>query len=224
MVDWKYLLYAQYPAFLLLAILFLVSFLRVRKSSLVKSTLWVLLFAAAFACSLLFAFLGVQQKYWTLKDLFSLSVASWVGVVLVFIGIIAHIVHLVERRHNQKVLEKELEKAAKDKDDAVAQAREEAAEAARQAHEDGRKAVYQEAAEAHFSQAAETASVEAASSDLALEAGAPISLTFDAPATDDPPRFDPMTGQPLAAPPAADDPPRFDPMTGEPLSAPPENP
>ena len=38
MVDWKYLLYAQFPAFFLLAVFFLVSYLRVRKTSAVKSS------------------------------------------------------------------------------------------------------------------------------------------------------------------------------------------
>ena len=138
MVDWKYLLFAQYPAFLLLSILFLINYLLVRKSSAVKSILWVLLFGVALACAVLFAFLGVQQNYWTLGTLFQLSAASWIGVVLVILAGIAYVVHRIEVKHNKRVMEKELKKAAKAKDDAVAQAREEGAEAARQAHEEGR--------------------------------------------------------------------------------------
>ncbi len=201
MVDWKYFLFAQFPAFFLLAVFFLVSYLRVRKTSAVKSVLWVLLFGVALACSVLFLFLGVQQKYWSLKTLFPLGIASYVGVVLVLAAVIAHIVHLVEKKHNRRVMEKELEKAAKDKETAVAQAREEAAEAARQAHEEGRRAALGEAEAARFATAAEAAGAEAASSELASAVQSPIELTLDAPtpmpAPTDPPKFDPMTGEPL---------------------------
>ena len=176
MVDWKYLLLAQYPAFLLLSVFFLASYLRVRKSSAVKSVLWVLLFGVALACAVLFAFLGVQQKYWTLKTLFPLSTASWIGVALVVIAVIARIVHLIEKKHNKKVMEKELKKAAKEKDDAVAQAREEGAEAARQAHEEGRKAAKQEAEAVRLTKAAAEADAEAKASDVAQQAAAPIEL------------------------------------------------
>ena len=179
LVDWKYLLFAQYPAFLLLALFFLISYLRVRKSSAVKSVLWVLLFAAAVACSVLFVFFGVHYEYWTLGTLFSLGLASWIGVVLVAAALIAHAVHVMERKHNQKVMEKELRRAAKDKDDAVAQAREEGDEKARQAHEAGRRAARAEAEAVRLSRAAETADAEAAASELASAARSPIELTLD---------------------------------------------
>lgn len=168
MVDWKYLLFAQYPAFFLLAVFFLVSYLRVRASSAVKSVLWVLLFGVALAASVLCAFLGVQQKYWTLKTLFPLSVASWVGIALVVITVIARIVHIIEKKHNQKVMEKELRKAAKEKDAAVAEA-----EAA------GRRAAHEEAEAVRLTKAAQAADAEAAASELAQEAGAPIELKLD---------------------------------------------
>lgn len=179
MVDWKYLLLAQYPAFLLLSLLFLVNYLLVRKSSAVKSILWVLLFGVALAAGVLCAFLGVQQSYWTLKTLFPLGVASWIGVVLVVLSGVAYVVHRLEVKHNRRVMEKELKKAAKDKDAAVAQAREEGAEAARQAHEEGRKAARQEVEAARLSKAAAEADAEAAASDVAREAGAPIELKLD---------------------------------------------
>lgn len=178
-MTWKYLLFAQYPACLLLAVFFLLSYLRVRKSSAVKSVLWVLLFGAALACSVLFAFLGVQQKYWTLKTLFALGIASWIGVALVLIAMIAHVVHLVEKKHSKRVMEKELQKAAKEKEAAVAQAEEAGREAARQAHEEGRKAVRQEVEAARLSKAAEAADAEAAASDLAREAASPIELKVE---------------------------------------------
>ena len=179
MVDWKYLLFAQYPAFLLLAALFLVNYLLVRKTSAVKSILWVLLFGAALACAVLFAFLGVQQGYWALNTLFRLSTASWIGLILVVVALIVRIVHLIEKRHSQYVMEKELQKAAKDKDAAVTQAREEGAEAARQAHEEGRKAAKQEAEAVRLSRAADAADAEAKASELAQAAAAPIELKLD---------------------------------------------
>ena len=48
-MDLKQMLLAQFPAFFLLSILFLIAHLRVRKRSAVKSVLWVLLFGAALA-------------------------------------------------------------------------------------------------------------------------------------------------------------------------------
>lgn len=178
LVDWKYLLFAQYPAFMLLALFFLIGYLRARKSSAVKSVLWVLLFAAAIACSVLFVFFGVHYEYWTLKTLFSLGLASWLGVVLVAAAVIARTVHLIEKKHNQKVMEKELKRAAKDKDDAVAQAREEGDEKARQAHEAGRRAARAEAEAVRLSRAAEAADAEAAASGLADAVQSPIELTL----------------------------------------------
>lgn len=178
MVDWKYLLLAQYPAFMLLALFFLIGYLRVRKASAVKSVLWVLLFAAAVACSVLFVFFGVHYEYWTLKTVFSLGLASWLGIVLVAAAAIARTVHLMEKKHNRKVMEKELRRAAKDKDDAVAQAREEGDEKARQAHEAGRRAARAEVEAVRLSHAAEAADAEAAASELASAARSPIELTL----------------------------------------------
>lgn len=206
MVDWKYLLYAQFPAFFLLAVFFLVSYLRVRKTSAVKSVLWVLLFGVALAVSVLFLFLGVNQNYWSLKTVFPIGVASWIGIVLVVAAVIVHVVHTIEKKHNRKVMEKELQKAEKEKEDAVAHAREEAAEAARQAHEDGRLAALGEAEAKRFSNAAQAADAEAAASELGSAVRSPIELTLDTPPApaepsasmpDEPPKFDPMTGQPL---------------------------
>ena len=64
-MDLREILFAQFPAFFLLSLLFLIAHLRVRKHSAVKSVLWVLLFGAALAVSILFCFLGMQAKYWT---------------------------------------------------------------------------------------------------------------------------------------------------------------
>ena len=78
-MDLREMLLAQVPAFFLLSILFLIAHLRVRKRSAVKSVLWVLLFGAALAVSILFCFLGMQAKYWTVKTLFELKFWSWLG-------------------------------------------------------------------------------------------------------------------------------------------------
>ena len=45
-MDLREILFAQFPAFFLLSLLFLIAHLRVRKHSAVKSVLWVLLFGA----------------------------------------------------------------------------------------------------------------------------------------------------------------------------------
>lgn len=187
MVDWKYLLLAQYPACLLLAALFLINYLRVRTRSAVKSVLWVLLFGVALAAAVLFAFLGVHYEYWALGSLFKLGLASWIGLALVVAALIAHIVHGIEVKRNRKIMEKELEKAAKEKEHAVAQAREEAEAAARhaqnaaefaalQAREEGRQAAQREAEEARLAQAQDAAGAEAAQSDMAQAAAEPIEL------------------------------------------------
>ena len=51
-MDLREILFAQFPAFFLLSLLFLAAHLRVRKHSAVKSVLWVLLFGAALAVSI----------------------------------------------------------------------------------------------------------------------------------------------------------------------------
>ena len=82
-MDLREILFAQFPAFFLLSLLFLIAHLRVRKHSAVKSVLWVLLFGAALAVSILFCFLGMQAKYWTVKTLFELKFWSWLGLAIV---------------------------------------------------------------------------------------------------------------------------------------------
>ena len=216
MIDLKLLLFAQYPALMLLSLFFLISYMLVRKDSAVKSVLWVLLFGVSLAASVVFLFLGMQQGYWSLKTLFPIPFVSWIGIVLTIVLFVVHFVHTIEKKHNKRVLEKELQRAEQDKAQAVAQAQAEARAAAQQAHEEGRIAAHQEAEEARYSQAAEEAGAAAAASDLAREVSAPIELQLDAsPASPAAPAFDPMTGQPLGmVAPAA-----FDPMTGQPLAA-----
>ena len=119
------MLFAQFPAFFLLSILFLIAHLRVRKRSAVKSVLWVLLFGAALAVSILFCFLGIQAKYWTLKTLFELKFWSWFGLVLVVLVLVLRLVFKLQNKHARHMVEKERTKAEKEREQAVAQAREE---------------------------------------------------------------------------------------------------
>lgn len=124
-MDLKQMLFAQFPAFFLLSILFLIAHLRVRKRSAVKSVLWVLLFGAALAVSILFCFLGMQAKYWTVKTLFELKFWSWFGIFLVVLILVLRLVFKLQNKHAQHMVEKERTKAEKEREQAVAQAREE---------------------------------------------------------------------------------------------------
>lgn len=124
-MELKQILLAQFPAFFLLSILFLIAHLRVRKRSAVKSVLWVLLFGAALAVSILFCFLGIQAKYWTLKTLFELKFWSWFGLVLVVLVLVLRLVFKLQNKHAQHMVEKERTRAEKEREQAVAQAREE---------------------------------------------------------------------------------------------------
>ena len=124
-MDLKQMLFAQFPAFFLLSLLFLAAHLRVRKHSAVKSVLWVLLFGAALAVSILFCFLGMQAKYWTVKTLFKLKFWSWLGLAIVVVLLVLRIVFKLQNKHTRHVMEKERAKAEKEREQAVAQAREE---------------------------------------------------------------------------------------------------
>lgn len=124
-MDLREILFAQFPAFFLLSLLFLIAHLRVRKHSAVKSVLWVLLFGAALAVSILFCFLGMQAKYWTVKTLFKLKFWSWLGLVIVVVLLVLRIVFKLQNKHTRHVMEKERAKAEKEREQAVAQAREE---------------------------------------------------------------------------------------------------
>lgn len=124
-MDLREILFAQFPAFFLLSLLFLAAHLRVRKRSAVKSVLWVLLFGAALAVSILFCFLGMQAKYWTVKTLFKLKFWSWLGLAIVVVLLVLRIVFKLQNKHTRHVMEKERAKAEKVREQAVAQAREE---------------------------------------------------------------------------------------------------
>ena len=110
-MDLREILFAQFPAFFLLSLLFLAAHLRVRKRSAVKSVLWVLLFGAALAVSILFCFLGMQAKYWTVKTLFKLKFWSWLGLAIVVLLLVLRIVFKLQNKHTRHVMEKERAKA-----------------------------------------------------------------------------------------------------------------
>ena len=110
-MDLREILFAQFPAFFLLSLLFLIAHLRVRKRSAVKSVLWVLLFGAALAVSILFCFLGMQAKYWTVKTLFELKFWSWLGLAIVVFVLVLRLVFKLQNKHAQHMVEKERAKA-----------------------------------------------------------------------------------------------------------------
>ena len=158
-MDLREILFAQFPAFFLLSLLFLIAHLRVRKHSAVKSVLWVLLFGAALAVSILFCFLGMQAKYWTVKTLFKLKFWSWLGLAIVVVLLVLRIVFKLQNKHTRHVMEKERAKAEKEREQAVAQAREE-----------GRvEAMAAQKAEAAAEPAAEVSAPDAASDDAQNE-------------------------------------------------------
>ena len=129
-MDFREILLAQFPAFFLLSILFLSAHLRVRKRSAVKSVLWVLLFGAALAVSILFCFLGMQAKYWTFKTLLQLKFWSWFGLFVVVLVLVLRLVFKLQNKHAKHMVEKERTRAEKEREQAVAQAREEGRAAA----------------------------------------------------------------------------------------------
>ena len=135
------ILLSQYPALFLLALLFLLAHLRVRKSSAVKSMLWVILFGIALAASVVCCFLGVQAELWTLKTLITLGFWSWFGIALVLLFLILRIAHGIEKRANQRKLDKAMQQAEKQKAAEVSRAREEGAAAERERVEAAQQSV-----------------------------------------------------------------------------------
>lgn len=128
-MDLREILFAQFPAFFLLSLLFLIAHLRVRKHSAVKSVLWVLLFGAALAVSILFCFLGMQAKYWTVKTLFELKFWSWLGLAIVVFVFVLRLVFKLQNKHAQHMVEKERVKAEKTREEAMAAQKAQEAEA-----------------------------------------------------------------------------------------------
>lgn len=156
-MNFRTILLSQYPAFFLLALLFLIAHLRVRKTSAVKSVLWVLLFGAALAASVVCCFLGIQAELWTVKTIVTLRVWSWVGLIVVFLLLILRILHSIEKRASQRRLDKAMKQAEKEKEEEVTRAREEGAAAERRrAEAEGRAAETAECGESSVPQAEES--------------------------------------------------------------------
>ena len=158
-MNLRTILFSQYPALFLLAVLFLIAHLRVRKTSAVKSVLWVILFGAALAASVVCCFLGIQAELWTLKTLITLGFWSWFGVGLVLLFLVLRVVHGVEKRSSRRRLDKAMKQAEKQKEEEVSRAlgagaeRERAeAEAAARAEEAAREEAARAAAEAAAAQ------------------------------------------------------------------------
>ena len=163
-MDLREILFAQFPAFFLLSLLFLIAHLRVRKHSAVKSVLWVLLFGAALAVSILFCFLGMQAKYWTVKTLFELKFWSWLGLVIVVFVFVLRLVFKLQNKHAQHMVEKERAKAEKTREEGRAEAM-----AAQQAQESEAAAAEPAADESASPAAEETAPAENADPEKAVE-------------------------------------------------------
>ena len=121
------ILLSQYPAFFLLAVLFLIAHLRARRSSAVRSVLWVILFGVSLAASVGSCFLGIQAGLWSLKTVAALSAWSWAGLAAVVMVLLLHAVHGVERRVSRRRLEKAMEQADKQRREEVSRAREQGA-------------------------------------------------------------------------------------------------
>ena len=122
-MNLRTILFSQYPALFLLAVLFLIAHLRVRKTSAVKSVLWVILFGAALAASVVCCFLGIQAELWTLKTLITLGFWSWFGVGLVLLFLVLRVVHGMEKRSSRRRLDKAMKQAEKQKEEEVSRAR-----------------------------------------------------------------------------------------------------
>ena len=168
-MNLRTILFSQYPALFLLAVLFLIAHLRVRKTSAVKSVLWVILFGAALAASVVCCFLGIQAELWTLKTLITLGFWSWFGVGLVLLFLVLRVVHGVEKRSSRRRLDKAMKQAEKQKEEEVSRARAEA-EAAARAEEAAREEAARAAAEAAAAQDAPSGEPAPAEANEAAEA------------------------------------------------------
>ena len=153
-MDLREILFAQFPAFFLLSLLFLIAHLRVRKTSAVKSVLWVILFGAALAASVVCCFLGIQAELWTLKTLITLGFWSWFGVGLVLLFLVLRVVHGMEKRSSRRRLDKAMKQAEKQKEEEVSRARAEGAAAERERAEAEAAARAEEAAREEAARAA----------------------------------------------------------------------
>ena len=169
-MNLRTILFSQYPALFLLAVLFLIAHLRVRKTSAVKSVLWVILFGAALAASVVCCFLGIQAELWTLKTLITLGFWSWFGVGLVLLFLVLRVVHGMEKRSSRRRLDKAMKQAEKQKEEEVSRARAEGAAEERERAE--AEAAARERAEAEAAARAEEAAREEAARAAAEAAAA----------------------------------------------------
>ena len=173
-MNLRTILFSQYPALFLLAVLFLIAHLRVRKTSAVKSVLWVILFGAALAASVVCCFLGIQAELWTLKTLITLGFWSWFGVGLVLLFLVLRVVHGMEKRSSRRRLDKAMKQVEKQKEEEVSRARAEGAAAERERAE-------AEAAERERAEAEAAARAEEAVREEAARAAAEAAAAQDAP-------------------------------------------
>ena len=147
-MNFRTILFSQYPALFLLALLFLIAHLRVRKTSAVKSVLWVILFGVALAASVVCCFLGMQAELWTLKTLITLGFWSWFGIGLIALVLVLRIAHGIEKRSSQRKLDKAMAQAEKQKAEEISIARAQGAAEERERAEAEERAAREAAAQA----------------------------------------------------------------------------
>lgn len=119
------ILYAQWPSFLVLALVCFFGYLRRRKHAAVRATLWVLGFALALGAALVCCILGMHAELWTLTTLFALSLWSWAGLGVLAVLALLMAVHGIEKRRAARQLKRAMRQAEEEKQAELARAREE---------------------------------------------------------------------------------------------------
>lgn len=119
------IVYAQWPALLVLALACFVGYLRTRKRGAVRSTLWVLVFALLLAAALVCCFMGMHVGLWTLATLFALGFWSWVGLGVLVVLALLRLVSGIEKRRAARQLKRAMQQAEEEKQAEVTRAREE---------------------------------------------------------------------------------------------------
>ena len=126
-MDFKFILFSQYPLFFLLCLFCLGKYTLVRKRSAVKSVLFVILFGVLLAAAVVCCFLGMQMQYWSMSTVAKLNGWSIAGLCVFALIVLLSVAHNIEARLNRRKLDKAMKQAEKVKDAEVRRAREEAA-------------------------------------------------------------------------------------------------
>lgn len=125
-MDFKFILFSQYPLFFLLCLFCLGKYTLVRKRSAVKSVLFVILFGVLLAAAVVCCFLGMQMQYWSMSTVAKLNGWSIAGLCVFALIVLLSVAHNIEARLNRRKLDKAMKQAEKIKETEVRRAREEA--------------------------------------------------------------------------------------------------